>query len=231
VLGLESTLGDVLVRTRPAGGRLQTAVLRAGQTSTTVSRAPSRTAIAWTYLRLGVEHILGGPDHLLFVLGLLLLVRGAWQLARTVTAFTVAHSLTLALAVLGVVHVPPQPVEATIALSLLFLAAELTRGPEHRGSLTAHKPWLVALSFGLLHGFGFAGALAEVGLPDGEIPLALFQFNVGVELGQLLVVVSYVALARALRGRLQWRASWLRLAGYGIGSVAAYWCVERVAAF
>jgi hydrogenase/urease accessory protein HupE len=232
VQGLEATLSDVLLRVHLAGGRVHTAVLRGGQTSMTVPREPGRSGIAWTYLTLGVEHILSGADHLLFVLGLLLIVRGALQLAKTVTAFTAAHSLTLALAVLGVVHVPPKPVEATIALSLLFLASELAREPAKGVGLTARRPWLVALSFGLLHGFGFAGALAEVGLPQREIPLALLQFNLGVELGQMLVVVVFLALRRALQGRAaRWPAAVRLVPAYGIGSIAAYWCVARVAAF
>ena len=144
--------------------------------------------IAWTYLVLGVEHILGGIDHLLFVLALLLLVKNKWLLLKTITAFTIAHSITLASAVLGFVQVPSAPVEAVIALSILFLASELAHGRHGKERLTERYPWVVAFTFGLLHGFGFAGALSAVGLPQNEIPLALFQFNVGVEIGQLMFV-------------------------------------------
>ena len=148
---------------------------------------------------LGVEHILGGVDHLLFVLSLLLIVRGFKRIAVTITAFTIAHSLTLAAATLGFVHVPGPPVEASIALSIVFVAAEVVRGRRGTPGLTARAPWVVAFTFGLLHGFGFASALAAVGLPQKAIPLALFTFNVGVEIGQLLFVGAVLDGRRALR--------------------------------
>jgi hydrogenase/urease accessory protein HupE len=189
-------------------------------------------AVAWSYFVLGVEHILGGIDHLLFVLALLLIVRGSRRIIATVTAFTVAHSVTLAAATLGWVHVPGPPVEAIIALSIVFVASEVVHARQGRAGLTEQAPWIVAFSFGLLHGFGFAGALAEVGLPQAAIPLALLTFNVGVEVGQLMFVAAVLALrfvgTRFLRGE----ATWLPVAtAYGVGAVAAFWTIERVAGF
>ena len=185
------------------------------------------------YTILGVEHILEGIDHLLFVLGLLLIVSSTLMLVKTITAFTVAHSLTLGLATLGFVEFPTRPVEAAIALSIVFLAMEVVRGWRGHESLTHRKPWLVAFGFGLLHGLGFAGALADVGLPQGEIPVALLFFNVGVEIGQLLFVAA-VMLVQALlhwlmrRKTLRWPAWAEFVPVYVIGTVGAYWVIERV---
>ena len=189
--------------------------------------------VAWSYLVLGVEHILGGIDHLLFVLALLLIVRGGRRILATVTAFTVAHSITLVAATLGWVHVPGPPVEAIIALSIAFVAMEILHGLDGRPGLTARAPWIVAFSFGLLHGFGFAGALQEVGLPQTAIPTALLMFNVGVEVGQLIFVAAFLLLraawTRALRAP---SPAWMtRAASYAIGTVAMYWVIERVAGF
>jgi hydrogenase/urease accessory protein HupE len=185
--------------------------------------------VIWAYLGLGVEHILFGVDHLLFVLCLLLLVREIRKLLATVTAFTLAHSITLAAATLGFVRVPAAPVEATIALSIVFLARELSRGEHLRSAVTRSYPWLVAFSFGLLHGLGFAGALAEVGLPQREIPLALFAFNVGVELGQLAFIATVLFLVRGFRLLPLRMPSWSSVAaGYAIGSVAAFWVFARL---
>jgi hydrogenase/urease accessory protein HupE len=197
--------------------------------------------VAATYLRLGVEHILFGFDHLLFVLALVILVRGWARVALTVTAFTIAHSITLAAATLGFVNVPGPPVEATIALSIVLVAVEILNARRGKPSLTAHMPWLVAFSFGLLHGFGFAGALAEVGLPQHAIPVALLFFNIGVEVGQLVfvaAVLSTISLLRYAASRL-WEPAPLERSldrldvtvGYAIGVVAAYWLVERTTAF
>jgi hydrogenase/urease accessory protein HupE len=184
---------------------------------------------ALRYLGLGIEHILLGIDHLLFVLGLLLIVRGAWMLIKTITAFTLAHSITLALATLGLVRVPAPPVDAAIALSIAFLAAEIVHARRGRPGLAARKPWLVAFAFGLLHGLGFAGALTQLGLPPGEVPAALLFFNLGVEIGQLLFVALVLALGWALR---QLQVSWPRwaapLPAYAIGTLAAFWLIERV---
>jgi hydrogenase/urease accessory protein HupE len=181
---------------------------------------------------LGVEHILAGIDHLLFVLALLLIVRGSRRIVATITAFTIAHSLTLVAATLGWVHVPGPPVEAIIALSIVFVAAEVVHELRGKEGLTARAPWVVAFSFGLLHGLGFAGALAEVGLPQKAIPVALLTFNVGVELGQLLFV-AVVLLLGAVFGRLMAaKPAWTTGAvAYGIGAVAAFWTLERVVSF
>jgi hypothetical protein len=183
------------------------------------------------YLALGVEHILLGIDHLLFVFGLLLIVRGPWLLIKTVTAFTLAHSLTLALATLGLVAVPSAPVEAAIALSIVFLAAEILRARRGQIGLTHRFPWLIAFGFGLLHGLGFAGALAEIGLPAGEIPLALLFFNLGVEVGQLLFVAAVLSVRSALRHlEIAW-PPWLELLpAYAIGTIACFWFLERAGA-
>jgi hydrogenase/urease accessory protein HupE len=220
--GLSATVIDVLVRIAHADGSAQVVRLTPSSPTFTVVATPSRLAVATTYVGLGIAHILFGVDHLLFVLALLILVGSTRRLVGTVTAFTVAHSLTLALATLGVVHVPAQPVEAVIALSIVFVAAEIVHGIAGRPGLTARKPWLVAFTFGLLHGLGFAGALAEVGLPPQAIPLALLCFNVGVELGQLAFIASVVAAMPVLRYLLQRPPAWASyLPPYAIGAVAA----------
>jgi hypothetical protein len=230
--GLAATLTDGLVRVELAGGSVQTVRVTPDAPSFTVAAAPGSGAVARTYLALGVEHILLGVDHLLFVLALLILVPGARMLLWTITAFTLAHSLTLAAATLGWVAVPPPPVEAVIALSIVFVAGEIVHGARGRPGISARQPWLVAFAFGLLHGLGFAGALHEIGLPQRAIPLALLAFNVGVELGQILFVGAVLAGAMLL-ARLPVRPprAWRTAAAYGIGAVAAYWLVERVAAF
>jgi hydrogenase/urease accessory protein HupE len=247
VNGLASTDTDVLVRVAWLDDSSFTHRLVPGAPSVVVPERASGLAVATTYFVLGVEHILLGIDHLLFVLALLLLVDGIGRLVATVTAFTLAHSVTLGAATLGFVDVPSAPVEATIALSILFLASELARGgaaagfargpapalqralaAEPAGDLTRRFPWFVAFAFGLLHGFGFAGALSEVVLPQHAIPLALLFFNLGVEVGQLAFIAGVLGLAWA------WRrvaapapAWWPRAAAYAIGSVAAFWTIER----
>jgi hydrogenase/urease accessory protein HupE len=197
----------------------------------TVATQPGRIAVLWTYLQLGIEHILTGIDHLLFVLCLIFLVRNIRNLLLTVTAFTLAHSIALAAATLGFVNVSAAPVEATIALSIVFLACEMLRDPVHQSDVTQTCPWLVAFSFGLLHGLGFAGALAEIGLPHGEIPLALFAFNAGVELGQLVFIAAVLFIAYLAQIVLpRSLPAWLpRAAAYVIGCTASYWVIERLA--
>jgi hydrogenase/urease accessory protein HupE len=229
VNGLSQTQTDVLLRVDYLDGSSSNQRLTRDAPTVTIPLRPSALEVVKTYLALGVEHILLGVDHLLFVLALLLLVRGARRLVATVTAFTVAHSVTLGAATLGFVHVPPAPVEAVIALSILFLASELARrraGGE--ADLTERFPWVVAFSFGLLHGFGFAGALSEVGMPAHAVPLALLFFNVGVEVGQLLFIAAVFFVGWLVRqSALRAPAGWQRVAAYGIGSVAAFWVVQR----
>ncbi len=227
--GLSAIAVDVLVRVERLDGTTQVERLTPASPSFVMLAKPDRVQVARNYLALGVEHILTGFDHLLFLLGLLLLVRGLVPLLKTITAFTVAHSITLTLAALGVVHVPPPPVEATIALSIVFVGAELVKQQRGIVSLAQQYPWVVAGAFGFLHGLGFAGALARMGLPQGDIPLALFMFNVGVEIGQLMFVAAFLVLARAVRRvEIRW-PSWTRLVpGYAIGSIAAFWMIQRV---
>lgn len=230
--GLHTTLTDVLVRVALADDVTYTRILRPDDTFFTIKGAPSRRQVIADYSRLGVEHILGGIDHLLFVLALLIIVANGRRLVATVTAFTVAHSLTLAAATLGWVQMPQRPVEAMIALSIVLVAEEILHAREGRFGITQRWPWVVAFAFGLLHGFGFAGALAEVGLPQNEIPLALLMFNVGVELGQLLFIAAVLGLIGALRRVRISFPRWVELVPpYAIGSVAMFWVIQRVAAF
>ena len=178
---------------------------------------------------MGTIHILEGIDHLLFVLALMLIVSGYWALFKTITAFTVSHSISLGLATLGFIHIPQRPTEAIIALSILFLAAEILHVRQGRPSLTARFPWIVAFVFGLFHGLGFAGALGEVGLPQESIPLALLMFNIGVETGQILFVAIVILVLAALRRLpVRWPEAAWRAAPYAIGSLAAYWTIERL---
>jgi hydrogenase/urease accessory protein HupE len=221
-----------LLRLERIDGTEITHRLTPDEPSYVVEAEPSRGQVAMTYLVLGVEHILSGVDHLLFVLALLMVVVGWRRMVGTVTAFTVAHSITLALAALGVVRVPGAPIEAIIALSIVFVAAEIIHARQGNPGLTARLPWIVAFTFGLLHGFGFAGALSEIGLPQASIPLALFTFNVGVEIGQLIFIIAVLGLY-AIGKRLQpMPADWAwRVSSYAIGGIAAFWVFERVAAF
>ena len=232
IAGLENTMTDALVRVVFLDGTSWVRRLTPQEPSAAIPTRQSGWSVAWLYLKLGIEHILLGLDHLLFVLALLLITRGTWLLIKTVTAFTVAHSITLALATLGYVHVPSAPVEALIALSIVFVAVEIVRLWQGREGLTARAPWVVAFTFGLLHGLGFAGALSEVGLPAGHIPVALLFFNLGVEIGQLLFIAVILCLFTLIpRVRISW-PRWADLAvPYAIGSIAMFWVIERVAAF
>ncbi|MBW8785818.1 MAG: HupE/UreJ family protein [Novosphingobium sp.] len=235
IAGLEATMTIVLVRVERADRRSFETILRPDRTSARIEFAAIRHGLQVpAYFRLGVEHILTGIDHLAFVLGLVLLVGINRRLVLAITAFTLAHSLTLGASALGLVHAPSATVEALIALSIVFVACELAKG-EDRQSLTRAAPWLIAFTFGLLHGFGFAGALAAIGLPEHEIPLALLLFNLGVEAGQLAFVAAILLVwlvVRGLRAQLPAMSDDVmrRLAGYGLGSVAALWFVERTAA-
>jgi hypothetical protein len=235
--GLASTMTDVLLRIDYLDQTSFVSRLTPGSPSVVVPERTSAVAVAVIYFELGVEHILIGIDHLLFVLALLLLIRGVRRLVLTVTAFTLAHSVTLAATTLGWIAVPSAPVEATIALSILFLATQLAAFPgsiagdtavSARLNLTARFPWVVAFSFGLLHGFGFAGALADVGLPDRAIAVALLFFNVGVEVGQLLFVGAVLLVGWGIRrSQIVVPSAWARVAAYGIGSIAAFWVIDR----
>ena len=228
--GLAGTSTDALVRVNFVDGTSVTRVLKPGGPSWTIERGDSSgSSISRAgFFRMGVEHILYGIDHLLFVLLLLLIVEKRWTLVKTVTAFTVAHTITLGLAVLGFVRVAAAPVEATIALSILFLASELAHHQAGRDGLTYRAPWIVAGSFGLLHGFGFAGTLASIGLPHADIPRALFFFNLGVEAGQLAFILVVLGVIRIIRGfRIAWPAWSAQIPAYAIGSVASLWFLQR----
>jgi len=233
IAGLDSTSTDVLLRLEFINGTSQSVQLTPANRSYQVPAEASSLQIANTYTWLGTEHILLGVDHLLFVFALLLIVNSIRRLVITITAFTLAHSITLGAATLGFVHVPQQPVEAVIALSILFLAVEIVHGQQGRPGYAAKWPWLVAFIFGLLHGFGFAGALAEIGLPQQAIPLALVFFNVGVELGQLLFVLGVVVLTWLLhqlkQQRLLNQAETVVI--YSIGGLSSFWLFERVSSF
>jgi hydrogenase/urease accessory protein HupE len=230
IAGLEATITDVLVRVRHADGRLESHLLRPASPSITLGGATSATDRALGYVQLGVQHILLGVDHLLFVLGLLLIVRDRWTLLKTITAFTVAHSITLAIATLGYASFPLPPLNAAIALSILFLGPEIVRTWRGETSFTIRHPWVVAFAFGLLHGFGFATSLTAMGLPRVEIPLALLLFNVGVELGQLGFVLLVLLLERSFRVlEIRWPTFVAHLPGYAVGTLGAFWTIQRVA--
>ena len=228
VEGIAGSQADVLLRITLRDGRRLRHVLKAETPSFTIDADGSRPGVFKDYARLGVEHIALGWDHLLFVLALVLLVGWGKSLAWTITSFTAGHSVTLALASLGVVHVPQAPIEAAIALSIYVLAVELTSAYQGKRTLTQRAPWAVAGGFGLLHGLGFAGALAEVGLPTAEIPLALFSFNVGIELGQLAFVAAVLLVAVGLRKvPVVWPRWAQTVPAYGIGAMAAFWFLQR----
>ena len=231
--GLATSPIDVLVRVERSDGSVQLGRVLPVDRRFVVAASPGAFEVVRTYTMLGIQHILTGFDHLLFVLALLLLVQGKRLLVTTVTAFTVAHSLTLFAATLGWVRVPGPPVEAMIALSIVFVATEIVHGAQGRSALTCRYPWTVAFVFGLLHGLGFAGALAEVGLPPASIPTALLFFNVGVEIGQLLfimLVFAIIAVGRRLLDRLTLTTpGWLwRVPPYAIGGLASFWVVQRL---
>lgn len=225
--GLETTLTDVMVRVYHEDGSEETHLLRPTSTSVTISGS-SRGERAASYLRLGIQHILMGVDHLLFVLGLLLIVQNRWMLIKTITSFTLAHSITLAIATLGYASAPLPPLNAAIALSILFLGPEIVRTWRGETSFTIRHPWIVAFVFGLLHGFGFATGLTAMGLPGKEIPLALLLFNVGVELGQIGFVILVLLLERSFRTlEILWPRWAQALPGYTVGTLGAYWTIQR----
>lgn len=232
IAGLSQTMTDVLVRLQRLDGTTQVTRLLPTAPRFVVEAAPRPLEVARTYAVLGVEHILTGIDHLLFVMSLLILTGGGWKLVKTVTAFTVSHSLTLTAATLGWVHVPPPPVEACIALSIVFVAAEILRVRQGESTVTSRHPWLVAFAFGLMHGLGFAGGLSEAGLPENHIPVALLFFSAGVEAGHFLFI-GLVLSAWSLAGLLPVRyPRWVELVPtYAIGGIAAYWFIERTISF
>jgi len=229
VEGLDTSITDVLVRVELRDGRGTQQLLRASRPALRLEFSARRTEFSWSYFGMGVLHILTGADHLLFVFGLMLLVQGAWRLVRTITAFTVAHSLTLAATALGWISVHYPLIEALVALSIVILAVELAHQQRGERLLAARYPWLIAFTFGLLHGCAFAGALREVGLPEHAVIPALLLFNLGVEAGQLLFIAVVGGILWALR-RLPWRwptaARWV--APYAIGSCAVVWMLQRL---
>ena len=228
ISGLRTSITDVMVRHIPLEGELETYIVLPAEPVLTLG---SEGADSVSYLMIGVEHLVGGIDHVLFVIGLVLFIHSPWMLLKTITAFTIAHSITLALSILGIVSLAQAPVEAVIALSIVFLARELAQPEERRSSLTRSSPWLMAFVFGLLHGLGFAGVLREIGLPEDALFTSLLFFNVGIELGQLfvvLVLISALWLWRKISGRLRLQPqSMYLIAAYAMGSVATYWTIDR----
>lgn len=231
IKGLNRTLIDALVTITYLNGEKVTLMLQPDKDASVIPGETSTIDVIKTYSQLGIEHILLGIDHLLFVLALIIITKGKWKIIKTITAFTIAHSITLSLAALGYVNFPTLPVEAVIALSIVFLALEILKNLKGEQTLTSKKPWLVAFTFGLLHGFGFAGALANIGLPQQDIPFALAFFNVGVELGQIAFVIVVLGFIKLISLKKEWPLSVQKLPAYAIGSLAAFWLVERVLAF
>lgn len=228
--GLQLTITDVVVRVELLDGRKWTTIVHPSQPWVEIAATQTWMGVSGTYIVQGIRHILFGADHMLFVLGLLLIVNDRWMLLKTVTAFTVAHSITLAIATLGYAEVPVIPLNAAIALSILFLGPEIVRSWRGETSFTIRHPWVVAFAFGLLHGFGFASALTSAGLPRHELPLALVSFNVGVELGQLGFIALILALERSFRIlEIRWPRWAEALPGYTVGSLGAFWTIQRVA--
>ena len=229
--GLNKTLIDALVTITYLNGEKVTLMLQPDKDSSIIPGETSTSDVIKTYSKLGIEHILLGIDHLLFVLALIIITRGKWKIIKTITAFTIAHSITLSLAALGYVNFPTPPVEAVIALSIVFLAVEIIKNQNGQETLTGKKPWLVAFTFGLLHGFGFAGALANIGLPQQDIPWALAFFNVGVEIGQIAFVLVVLIFIKLLSFKKEWPLVIKKIPAYFIGSIAIFWMIERVIGF
>ena len=228
--GLQVTITDVLVRVIYADGRTWTTIARASRPWVELEAGQTRPQLLGTYVVHGIRHILFGPDHLLFVFGLLLIVKDRWMLVKTITAFTVAHSVTLAIATFGWAEAPVVPLNAAIALSIFFLGPEIVRAWRGETSFTIRHPWVVAFVFGLLHGFGFSSALTSAGLPRADLPFALLGFNIGVEIGQLAFVVLVLALERAFRVlEIRWPRWVEALPGYAVGTLGAFWTIQRTA--
>jgi len=235
--GLSLVSTSVLVRIHRLDGSTEVVSLNAGTPSFIVADAPQTWDVAKNYLGLGIEHIWGGTDHLLFV-ACLILIAGTWRrILITITGFTMAHSVTLTLAALELVRLPVPPIEVMIALSIVFLAREIAC--ERRDTLTWRYPIVVSSTFGLLHGFGFASALSEIGLPQTEIPAALLSFNLGVEIGQLEFVATILSLfwiiSQALKllniASANWLSSVEKPIAYIVGGITMFWTLERVSGF
>ena len=228
ITGPAAALADVLAQLQRADGSVSIYRRTPADSTLTITAAPSRWQQSLLYINTGITHILTGVDHLLFVLGLLLIVHDRWMLLKTITAFTIAHSLTLAIATLGYASAPLAPLYAAIALSILFLGPEIMRQRRGKTSLTLRHPWVVAFAFGLLHGFGFASGLVDLGLARAQIPWALLCFNVGVEIGQLFFVALILLLERSFRVlEIHWPRWVQALPAYTIGSLGAYWTIQR----
>ncbi|MEN9683866.1 MAG: hypothetical protein RLZZ427_1617 [Pseudomonadota bacterium] len=229
IAGMEAAFTDALLRIAPLNRPVQAARLTPDHPTMTVAAIPGRWEVARTYLALGVEHILTGYDHLLFVISLVLLLARPWVVIRAATAFTVAHSLTLAGTTLGLIGLAQAPVEALIALSIVFLAVEIVKQQDGAPRLSERIPWVVAFLFGLLHGFGFAGALREIGLPETDVPMALLTFNIGVEAGQLIIIAGCLGVIAGLRRIApQLLRPATLIATYAIGIIASFWFIERI---
>lgn len=228
IKGLSTSITDVLLRFVETNGTVSNFILRPTNPSINLAK-PSTSSVG--YLVIGIEHLLAGIDHVLFVIGLVLFIRNPWSLLKTITAFTVAHSITLGLSIYDVVSLKQGPVEAVIALSIVFLARELAQKPEQRSLLTQGQPWLMAFCFGLLHGLGFAGALTDIGLPNDAIFSSLLLFNIGIELGQLVIIGLFLCIAwlwQKLTQRFNLPEAYLyTTAAYGMGIVATFWTIDR----
>ena len=233
IAGQADYLLDTVVRVSLLDGRVVSRIARPRAPEIMLDLAPQTQRDEGGFFRLGIEHILGGVDHLLFIVCLLLWVPATLPLLGTITGFTLAHSITLALATLGVIHVPVPPVEACIALSIVFLAAELVRARQPQAApVSQRRPWLMAFAFGLLHGLGFAGALRDIGLPADGIAGALLRFNLGVEVGQLLFVGALLVLFALIRRGASLALLPARLQAlpvYGVGALATFWFFQRLA--
>ncbi len=231
--GLAESNTDILLRLEFLNATSQSVLLTPSKTSYTIEKEASSFQIVKTYTWLGITHILLGFDHILFVFALLLIVKNMRRLLWTITAFTLAHSITMAGATLGFVQLPQQPVEAIIALSIVFLAMEIIHEKQGKIGLASRYPWIIAFIFGLLHGFGFAGALAEIGLPQQAITLSLIFFNIGVELGQIIFIFAVVLLNYTLQ-TLNYQTLQKKIEifiVYGIGGLSSFWFIERVSSF
>jgi hypothetical protein len=230
IAGLQLTITDALVRVELLDGRTIQTIARPSQPWVEIAATQSQWEVMGTYVVEGIRHILFGADHLLFVLGLLLIVGSGWMLVKTITAFTIAHSITLAVATLGYASAPALPLNAAIALSILFLGPEIVRVWRGQTSFTIRHPWVVAFAFGLLHGFGFASAMTSAGLPRQDLPVALLSFNIGVEVGQLGFVALILAMERSFRVlEVRWPRWVQALPAYTVGTLGAFWTIQRVA--